>query len=346
MGILEGRTPPMPEHSTPADMTHSELTPAEHHKRLTSPPRLAALQSTGLLNGTSDPVLDRLARLTTALLGVPIALVSLVDDRAQHFPGLEGLGGWAGEGRGTPLSHSFCQHVVTRDSALFVQDAATHELVRGNLAFKELGVVAYAGVPLRTADGETLGALCAIDTAPKVWTAEQVAALDDLAAAAMAEIELRATTRALLATQERLRAQTIRDELTGLLNRRGFAEHAGLIAASAERNRVPFVVLALDLDGFKEINDTHGHDAGDEALVEMAAILSETFRASDVVARMGGDEFLVVATNTTAELGELARERLLGERRAGTHIPAGGQRRNRSLGCARPHIPCQHPARG
>ncbi len=313
------------------------LTPAEHHARLTSPTRLAALQSSGLLDGAATPVLDRLARLVTRLLGVPIALVSLVDDRGQHFPGLAGLGGWAGEARGTPLTHSFCQHVVATDRMLLVEDASIHPLVRENLAFKDLGVVAYAGVPLRTADGETLGALCAIDTAPVAWRPEQVATLEDLAAAAMAEIELRATTRALLLSQEnlqasrdalqiahdRVKAQSVRDQLTGLLNRRGFSDAARQQLAVAQRSGDPFLVAALDLDGFKKINDTFGHDVGDEALTEMAVILTETFRASDVIARFGGDEFVLLLTNTGEAELDAVRTRLEGALAA--HNAAAGR---------------------
>lgn len=164
---------------------------------LADPFRRAALQRSGLLDGVGNAVLDRVARVATQLVGTPVALVSLVDDRGQHFPGLAGLSGWAAEARGTPLSHSFCQHVVARRSPLLVEDAATHPLVRDNLARRDLGVVSYAGVPLTSSDGDTLGALCAIDAVPRSWSAEQVSALADLATLAVAEIELRATVRAL-----------------------------------------------------------------------------------------------------------------------------------------------------
>jgi diguanylate cyclase (GGDEF)-like protein len=293
------------------------LTPVVSCPALTSAPRLAALRATGLLGGTASPVLDRLARLTARLLGVPVALVSLVDDAAQHFPGLAGLGGRAGAGRGTPLSHSFCQHVVATGRPLLVDDAAAHPLVATNRAVAELGVVAYAGVPLRTADGETLGALCAVDTSPARWTPEQVATLEDLAAAAMAEVELRAATQALVAAQDELRAahdrlaaQAVRDDLTGLLNRRGFRDAARRQAASAERARTPFLVAALDLDGFKRINDTLGHEAGDEALVDAAAALKHTCRASDVLARFGGDEFVLLLANTGEAQADAVRARI------------------------------------
>ncbi len=274
--------------------------PAILQARLTDPVRLAALRASGLLDGAQNPVLDRLTRLVTRVLGVPVSMVSLVGDREQHFPGLTGLSGWAGEQRRTPLTHSFCQHVVGRDEMLVVEDAAVDPLVMNNLAFHELGVVAYLGVPLRTSSGETLGALCAIDTQPMKWTDEQIATLEDLAVGAMAEIELRATTIALLAAHDRLRTQATRDALTGLLNRHGFSEGAHATVALAQRTKMPLAVMALDLDGFKAINDTHGHDAGDEALVEMATVLQQQARASDVVGRMGGDEFVVLCPNTSA----------------------------------------------
>ncbi len=283
--------------------------PALLQSRLTDPRRLEALRASALLDGAQNQVLDRLTRLVTRFLDVPVSLVSLVDDRGQHFPGLTGLCGWAGERRGTPLTHSFCQHVVGRDEMLVVQDAARDPLVMSNLAFRELGVVAYLGVPLRTSSGDTLGALCAIDTKPLHWTDEQIATLEDLAVAAMAEIELRATTLALITAHDKLRTQATRDALTGLLNRHGFSESAHQTIALAKRTRMPLAVAALDLDGFKQINDTHGHDAGDEALIEMATVLREQSRAADLVGRMGGDEFVILCPNTGAD--DIAR---LGQR--------------------------------
>jgi len=284
---------------------------ATDYSRVLSPSRLAALHASGLLDGVVNPVLDRISRLATKLLGVPIALVSLVDVERQHFPGMTGLSGWAADTRGTPLSHSFCKHVVARDAALLITDARTDPLVMAQPTYADLGVVAYAGVPLRTASGETLGAMCAIDTKPVQWTAAQVATLEDLAAAAMAEIELRAALSALEMAHEKLRQQVIRDPMTGLLNRRGFLELAKHHLALAERTAAGFLVAALDLDGFKAINDTLGHDAGDQALVEMAAILQEVCRDSDVVSRFGGDEFVLLLPNAGADRMAVIEARLL-----------------------------------
>jgi len=153
--------------------------------------RLDALRRTGLLDTPPEEVFDRLTRLVRRLLGAPVVLVSLVDADRQFFKSALGLPEpWATR-RETPLSHSFCQHVVATGAPLTVEDARQHPLVRDNLAVAELGVAAYLGMPLATVDGHVLGSLCAIDTAPRAWTAEDVETLRDVASLAISEISLR-----------------------------------------------------------------------------------------------------------------------------------------------------------
>ena len=275
------------------------LSPEEHASRLANPTRLRALRASQLLDGATNEVLDRLARLAARLLGVPNALVSLVDDHQQHFPGMVGREACGADARNAPLSHSLCQFVVTNGANLIVDNAHRHPLLRDNADFLSIGVVAYAGVPLRTSGGEHLGAMCVTNPSPVAWTDEQVAILEDLAAAAMAEIELRTTLRLLGVAHEQLEHQVERDALTGLFNRRGFNERARHHLALAQRAATPFSLVALDLDAFKQINDCFGHDIGDEALVEMASLLSEAIRDSDLAARLGGDEFTLLLSGTT-----------------------------------------------
>ena len=83
--------------------------------------RLAALADTGLMDSAAEPAFDRLTRMVSQLLNVPVSLVSLVDDKRQFFKSMEGLQGWAAEQRQTPLSHSFCQHVVIEQKPLIVR---------------------------------------------------------------------------------------------------------------------------------------------------------------------------------------------------------------------------------
>jgi diguanylate cyclase (GGDEF)-like protein len=101
------------------------------------------------------------------------------------------------------------------------------------------------------------------------------------------------------ARAEELLAHTARsDPLTGLMNRRAMLEHLDYQAKRFERNRTPFVVILGDLDHFKDINDTHGHDLGDQALVQTAECLTHSIRAQDLLARWGGEELLILLPDT------------------------------------------------
>ncbi|CAL95465.1 GGDEF domain-containing protein [Azoarcus olearius] len=100
---------------------------------------------------------------------------------------------------------------------------------------------------------------------------------------------------------ETLRDSSLRDAMTGLNNRRFLEEYMDTLVASARRRRIPLAVLVLDLDYFKVVNDSYGHDAGDAVLKALAGVLKRTVRASDMVIRFGGEEFLIVLQEADAE---------------------------------------------
>ena len=106
-----------------------------------------------------------------------------------------------------------------------------------------------------------------------------------------------------------LQRMTVVDDLTGLYNRRGFFQHAPRQLALAHRDHKRALLAIVDLDNLKRINDGYGHPEGDKALITVAAVLRQTFRDTDVIARIGGDEFAVLAIvrGGTAEQGILAR---------------------------------------
>ncbi|HWR57603.1 MAG TPA: diguanylate cyclase [Thermodesulfovibrionales bacterium] len=111
-------------------------------------------------------------------------------------------------------------------------------------------------------------------------------------------------------TEEELRALSLTDELTGLHNRRGFFFLAEKLLTIARRQEKRLLMLYADVDGLKEINDTWGHHAGDLALIETANILKSTYRESDIIARMGGDEFVIFQIESTGNDSETASVRL------------------------------------
>lgn len=123
--------------------------------------------------------------------------------------------------------------------------------------------------------------------------------------------------------QQRLRHLADHDPLTGLFNRRRFAEELARVVAYARRYGQPAALLSIDLDRFKYVNDTYGHAVGDELLVRLAATLKRRLRETDVVGRLGGDEFGVLLPHATAQEARETAAALLHEVRTNTSVRAG-----------------------
>lgn len=179
---------------------------------LNDPNRLRHLNDLGLLDEALDPALDRLTRLASKLIKAPVALVSLVDDHRQYFKSFVGLEDpWASR-RETPLSHSLCQHVVTSGEPLIIENAPETPLVADSLAISEIGVISYAGMPIRS-EGHVLGSFCVVDTQPRVWTADELEILSELAEMVMVDVALRAemmARRTEAAERDKLQQELIR----------------------------------------------------------------------------------------------------------------------------------------
>jgi GAF domain-containing protein len=164
-------------------------------KALAEPARLAALHDAALLDSPPEEQFDRLARLAAKAVNAPVALVSAIDRDRQFFKSCLGLPEpWASQ-RETPLSHSFCQHVVAAREPVIVSDARTDERLLDNLAIRDLGVIAYLGVPLITHEGHAIGTLCVIDHEPRIWKRDEISLIKDVASAVVTEITLRRQQR-------------------------------------------------------------------------------------------------------------------------------------------------------
>ncbi len=309
------------------------------------PARLAALRGLHLLDNPPELPFDRLTRLAAKVVGAPVALVSLVEADRQFFLSSLGLSEPWSVCRQTPLSHSFCQHVVRSGEPLVITDARTDPRILGNLAITDLGVVAYLGIPLVTATGHVLGSFCVIDSRPRDWSRDEENILQDLAASVMTEIELRAevavrqrTESALRSSRRRLAAslsvaKTLNvelerqkealaeanarlaelastDALTGLKNRRHFDEALRDGYALMGRRKEPVSVILADVDEFKLYNDTYGHPAGDEVLRRVGAVFRKQIRSHETVARFGGEEFAVILLGDDVKEAAFVAERL------------------------------------
>ncbi len=159
---------------------------------LNDPHRLEVLHQLGLLDTPAEHSFDRLTRLATMILGKPVSLVSLVDSDRQFFKSFVGLDEPWASAQQTPLSHSFCQHVMASNEPLIIEDARQHPLVKDNMAITDLNVIAYLGMPLTLSTGEGLGSFCVIDNKPHHWTDHEIVVVRELAASVLVEIELRA----------------------------------------------------------------------------------------------------------------------------------------------------------
>lgn len=254
--------------------------------------RIEALRASKLLDTSPEERFDRLTRLAKRLFGVPIALVSLIDVDRQWFKSCIGLSVTE-----TSRDISFCGHAILGSDVFVIPDARADERFIDNpLVTGPPYIRFYAGCPLQVANGSKLGTLCLIDVEAREFDADSVELLQDLAK--MAEQEIAALQ---LATM---------DGLTSLSNRRGFdtlAQHALSVCKRLER---PACLLFFDLNGFKQINDTFGHAEGDRALSLFAEELRAIFRDSDVIGRIGGDEFSVLLTDSNSASTSVILSRL------------------------------------
>lgn len=233
--------------------------------------RLETLQRSGLLDSEPEEFFDRLTKLATEVLGVPVALISLVDRDRQFFKSQAGLPEPLATKRETPLSHSFCQYVVVSGQPLVVNDAREIPLVRDNLAVRDFNVAAYAGIPLRAANGDTLGSFCALDMKPREWSVRDVELLRGFADQAMIEINLR------------LEIGELRTDLTS--SRALHAERALLVRQNIHDLRTPTTAVLLGLDAVAEagpLNPTQKKflDLARTNANALGALINELLRSS------------------------------------------------------------------
>ncbi|MEM9149176.1 MAG: EAL domain-containing protein [Cyanobacteria bacterium P01_F01_bin.3] len=292
--------------------------------------RLAKLYEYDILDTLSETTYDDITALAAHICQTPTALVSLVDINRQWFKSRVGT-----EVQETPRSMAFCAHTIQGEDVMIVEDTHLDPTFRDNpLVTGPPHIRFYAGAPLITPDGHALGSLCVLDYQPHHLTADQIQALQVLSHQVIAQIELSyqrhqlklsnhqlerrvkertaslsSSLHRLLAAQTTLlkreassRHSALHDPLTDLPNRSYFLQR---LSESIQLNqRQPshhFAVLFIDLNDFKSVNDTLGHGIGDQLLLHVADRIKQMLRQSDLVARMGGDEFAVLLDNIPSQ---------------------------------------------
>jgi diguanylate cyclase (GGDEF)-like protein len=262
-----------------------------------------------VLNTPLEDRFERITRMVCFMLKVPISAVSIVVDDVQWFKSIQGL-----NATGTARGVAFCAHTILGEDTFVVPDARTDERFHDNpLVTEDPNIRFYAGQPLTLGDGLHIGALCAIDRVPRELGEDEMQMLRDLGKLVERELisqEITESFSGLVQEVEEAKRAALIDPLTRVWNRAGMEQILAREWKRASRVGGPVAVLSIDLDGFKQINDTHGHPVGDAALRQAAKFLLGALRETDVVGRWGGDEFLAVMPDCGDEGLQRVRETL------------------------------------
>ena len=254
--------------------------------------RLAALQRYEVLDTPHEAAFDRITGLVKTVFQVPISTLSFIDAERQWIKSCVGISA-------TQMARdvSFCAHTIKGREPLFIPDTTQDaRFAKSAFVTGDPFVRSYLGVPLATPDGYNVGSLCAVDVVPREYSSAQVEILRAFAALVVDELELRRI------------AQT--DFLTGAVTRRGFTLEMEKTLARFRRSGHPAALLMLDIDHFKQVNDTYGHPAGDMVLKTVARGLADKLRVSDTLGRLGGEEFGIVLQDVEHEPAVDTAERL------------------------------------
>lgn len=263
--------------------------------------RLRAVRAYEILDTLPEVDFDTLTRVAAHALDTPAAVIGLMDADRLWFKSQLGLGV-----QQLDRQIAFCAHAIMQPDELFVvEDLRKDARFQGNpLVTQAPHLRFYAGAPLIDQEGYALGTIAVVDTKPRTLDEIQRILLNDLSSLVISALESR--HRAIL-----LSHLAMNDHLTGLANRAQFERTLNSEMAHSRRTSEPFTVLYMDLDGFKKINDTLGHAAGDEVLCEAARRMTDQVRTEDLLARIGGDEFVVVMRQSAEDSPESLADRII-----------------------------------
>jgi diguanylate cyclase (GGDEF)-like protein len=277
---------------------------------------LEAVQELSLARSMDD--IQRIVRSAAReLTGCDGATLVLRDDDQCYYAEEDAIGPlW--KGSRFPIETCISGWAMLNRDAAVIPDIYRDSRIPHNL-YRPTFVKSLVMVPIRRRDPiGAIGNYWAQKHRASQQEVRLLQALADSTSIAMENVQLyseleqrvRDRTAALEKANEEIRQLSVTDELTGLSNRRGFYLLAEQAFRAARRQGRNCVLAFLDVDGLKRVNDEHGHDAGDTLIADVAKVLRETLRESDIRARIGGDEFCVLAIETAGD-PLMLRERLV-----------------------------------
>ncbi|MBM3468780.1 MAG: sensor domain-containing diguanylate cyclase [Alphaproteobacteria bacterium] len=235
---------------------------------------------------------ERIKRLAMNLFEVPHVSVSLIDEQCQlnkSFIGAEVIE--------APYEISFCEHAILQDDIFFIPDTLLNEqFCKSPYVLGTPHIRFYAAFPIWI-NHQKVGIISLVDHKPRYFSPDQLFLLKDIAGLIETEIQnyTISTDKGKLASDlDQARMASMIDSLTGLWNRQGMYNILKSRMDEYQKIGAPFTVAILDIDNFKNINDTYGHDSGDHTLMTIAKTLIASCRETDGVCRWGGEEFLLL----------------------------------------------------
>lgn len=257
------------------------------------PGRLLALERLDIMDTGVEPRFERIADMVQQGVNAPMCALSFIGQDRLWLKAQRGF-----SGAEVAREVAICTNLLEDTTPLYIADAeadprfADNPMVTGAPHLRS-----YVGAPLTTPDGYNVGALCAFDSQPREFRPHEIAMLANFAAIAMEELELRQALRP--------------DTATGVLSRAGWLDRAAYEVERAQRYRRPLSVLVFDIDHLRKINETGGFAMGDAVIERLAALSKSIMRRTDLIGRFGGEEFAILAPETTVggafSLGERIR---------------------------------------
>jgi len=242
---------------------------------------------------------DRIQRLATSLFDVPTATVSFID---KHHTQPKLL--LEEDVADSPYESAFSQYALSQKDVFNVPETLSDERFRNNpYVSGHPNIRFYASCPFQL-HHQTMGAISITDRKPRYFLTDQLILLKDLAALVETELQNYAITTdkgKLASALDQARMASMVDPLTGLWNRQGMYNILKHRMDGYLLGETAFALAILDIDGFKKINDTHGHDAGDQTLIAIAKSLIAGCRETDAVGRWGGEEFLLLINESNSK---------------------------------------------
>lgn len=274
---------------------------------LDEPSRLEALRTLRILDTPAEERFDRITRLSKRLFGTKVVAISLVDSTRVWFKSCLGI-----DLPQLSRDIAFASHAIHAPDMLVVEDLREDTRFADNpLVSSEPWLRFYAGCPLLSVDGGAIAVLELFDERPRSLTDGQKESLIDLAKIAERELSMVAFSPAqeeILSTAASGASRV--DPLTRLWTRSAIVDILQRELAHARREGLPVGLLLADVDQLRQLNTSHGHEAGDIALRELTRRFRTCLRPYDAVGRFGGEEFLCVLPGTDTDGCILAAERV------------------------------------